>query len=134
VRALAQGGHADGHAVEAIVQVVAKLLLRHQASQVAIGGRNHAHADANDLLAAHAVELAFLQNAQQLGLRTAVQIAHFVEEYAAAVGQLELAAPRPGGPVKEPFSCPNSSVSSNSVGIAAQFTLTNGPLANGLKA
>ena len=36
-------------------------------------------------------------------------------------------------PVNEPFSCPNSSVSISSVGMAAQFTLTNGPAANGLE-
>ena len=35
-------------------------------------------------------------------------------------------------PVNEPFSWPNSSVSISSVGIAAQFTFTNGPAANGL--
>ena len=63
-------------------------------AEVAIGGRDHAHAHANDLLAAHAVEFAFLQHAQQLGLRRAVQVAHFVQENRAAVGQFELAAPR----------------------------------------
>ena len=51
-----------------------------------------AHAD--DLLAAHAVKLAFLQHAQQLGLRGAVQVADLVQENRAAVGQLELAAAR----------------------------------------
>ena len=34
--------------------------------------------------------------------------------------------------MNEPFSCPNSSVSISSVGMAAQFTFTNGPAANGL--
>src|SRR5260370_560035 len=42
--------------------------------------------------------------------------------------------PRPAavGPENAPFSWPNSSPSSSSVGIAAQFTFTNGPPANGL--
>ena len=31
--------------------------------------------------------------------------------------------------VKDPFSCPNNSLSISSVGIAAQFTSTNGPVA-----
>ena len=35
-------------------------------------------------------------------------------------------------PVNAPFSWPNSSLSISSVGIAAQFTFTNGPAANGL--
>ena len=34
--------------------------------------------------------------------------------------------------MKAPFSCPNSSLSISSVGIAAQLTFTNGPEANGL--
>ena len=44
------------------------------------------------LLAADALELAVLQDAQQLGLRRLVQVADFVEKDGAAVGQLELAA------------------------------------------
>jgi hypothetical protein len=34
---------------------------------------------------------------------------------------------RAAAPVKAPFSCPNSSLSSSGSGIAAQFTATNGP-------
>ena len=49
------------------------------------------------LLAAHALELAVLQDAQQLRLRRLVQIADFVEKDGAAVGQLELAAPERRG-------------------------------------
>ena len=94
MRPLAQRRHADGHHAQPVIQILAELLLRHQRAQVAIGGRDHAHAHANDLLAAHAVELALLQHAQQLGLRGAVQVAHFVQKDGAAVGQLELAAAR----------------------------------------
>ena len=43
------------------------------------------------------MKLAFLQNAQQLGLRAGVQVADFVEEDGAAVGELELAAARGHG-------------------------------------
>jgi len=67
-------------------------------------------------------------------LRTAVQIAHFVEENAAAIGQLELAAPRAGGAGEGAFLVPEQLGFEQLGGIAAQFTLTNGPLANGLKA
>ena len=49
--------------------------------------------DADRLLAAEPLHLAVLQHAQQLGLRRLVQVADLVEEDAAAVGQLELAAP-----------------------------------------
>ena len=47
------------------------------------------------LAAADAVDLAFLQGAQQLGLKAAVHLGDFVEQQGAAVGLLELAdAPR----------------------------------------
>ena len=93
LRPLAQRRHADRHHAQPVVEVLAELLLRHQRRQVAVGGRDHAHRHADGLLAAHAVELALLQHAQQLGLGGAVQVAHFVQEDGAAVGQLELAAP-----------------------------------------
>ena len=37
-------------------------------------------------------------------------------------------------PVKAPFSCPNSSLSSSVSVMAAQFTATKGPAARGLQA
>jgi hypothetical protein len=37
-------------------------------------------------------------------------------------------------PVNAPFSCPNSSLSSRSAGIAPQSTTTNGPAARALAA
>jgi hypothetical protein len=46
---------------------------------------------------ASAVELAFLQHAQQLGLRCAVQVAHFVQENSGTIGQFEIAAAHSGG-------------------------------------
>ncbi len=69
-----------------------------------------------------------LQRAQQLRLRVGRHVADLVEEQRAAVGLLELAdiARRPA-PVKAPFSCPNSSLSISSRGIAAVLTATNGP-------
>ena len=43
------------------------------------------------------MKLALLQDAQQLGLRSGVQVADFVQEDGAAVGQLEFAAAGGGG-------------------------------------
>src|ERR1017187_469705 len=97
VGTLAERGDADGDAVEAVIQILAKLLLRDHAGEVAVGGGDDAHGDANDLLAADAVELAFLQDPQQFGLRSAVKIADFVEEDGAAVSLFEFAAARGGG-------------------------------------
>ncbi len=46
--------------------------------------------------------------------------------------QLEAPARRAIAPVKAPFSCPNSSLSSSVSGIAAQLSGTNGCAARGL--
>ena len=78
-------------------------MLRHQILQVAIGGGNNAHRNLDRLLAAHAMKLAFLQNAEQLRLRSRVQIAHFVQEQRASIGQLEFAAARGGGSSERAF-------------------------------
>ena len=58
---------------------------------------------ANRLFAAEPLKLAVLQHAQQFGLRRLVQVADLVEEDAAAVGQLELAAPQRRGAGERAF-------------------------------
>src|ERR1035438_1931799 len=97
VGTLAERGDADGDAVEAVIEILAKLFLGDHASEVAIGGGDDAPGDMDDLLAADAVELAFLEDAQQFGLGSAVEIADFVEEDGAAVGLFEFAAAGGGG-------------------------------------
>ena len=85
-------GHADRHHAQPVVEVLPELALGDQL--VEDGGwwprRRARHADR--LLAADALQLAVLQDAQQLGLRRFVQVADLVEKDRAAVGQLELAA------------------------------------------
>jgi len=54
VRTLAQRRHADRHDAQPVEQILAKFLLRYHRPQVAIGGRNYAYADADDLFAAYA--------------------------------------------------------------------------------
>ena len=79
------------------------------------------------------MEFALLQNAQQLGLRGGVQIADFIEEDRAAVGQFELASARGDGAGERALLVAEQlAFESARTGIAAQFTLTNGPAANGL--
>src|ERR1039458_3914703 len=97
VGTLAERGDADGDAVEAVIEILSKLFLGDHAGEVAVGGGDDAHGDMDDLLAADAVELAFLQDAQQFGLGSAVEIADFVEEDGAAVGLFEFAAAGGGG-------------------------------------
>lgn len=64
-----------------------------------MGGGNDAHVHALGLVAAHALEGAFLQYAQQLDLHRQRHVADFVEEQCAAIGQLKApgtAGDRPG--------------------------------------
>src|SRR5207248_285856 len=60
---------------------------------------DHPHVDARRLLVAHALELALLEHAQELGLELDRDLADLVEEERPAVRELEAAEPildRPG--------------------------------------
>ena len=91
-----------------------------------------AHVHLDRLVAADALDLVLLEHAQHLRLGGEVHVADLVEEQRAAVGQCSnLPFFWACAPVNEPFSWPNSSLSSRSFGIAAQFTSTNGPFGAG---
>ena len=94
IASLAKRGHANGHDTQAIVQILTELSIRDQLVEPSIGGRDDAHRDANRLLTSKPLHLSVLQHTKQLGLRRLVQVADFVEEDAAAIGELELAAPQ----------------------------------------
>jgi hypothetical protein len=66
--ALAQRGHAQGDASDAVVQVFAEAARAHVLLQVAVGGGNHPHIDQYRAAGAHGAHLALLQHAQQLDL------------------------------------------------------------------
>ena len=79
------------------------------------------------LVAADALELVLLEHAQHLRLRLERHVADLVEE-AACRRRPPRTCPRGArsAPVKAPFSCPKSSLSTSSRLIAAQFIATNG--------
>ncbi len=87
----AQGRHGDGEDVESVVQILAELALVNQSFEIAMGCRDQAHVHLDGFHAAHALELALLQHAQQLHLHVERQVADLVEKQGAAVGQLEAA-------------------------------------------
>ena len=91
--AFAQRRHAHGQHVQAVVQVLAKAAGLHLAPEVEVGGGHHAHVHREGLGAAHALDLAGLQGAQQLALGGGAEDADFVEEEGAAMGALEAAGP-----------------------------------------
>ncbi len=91
VAALAQGGQPQGDDVQAVEEVLPELAGLDRLLDVAVGGGQHAHVHAHGLHAAHAVDLALLQHAQQLGLQPQIHLRYLVQEHGPARGQLELA-------------------------------------------
>ena len=95
--ALAQGGHLDLNAGQAVVEVLAELARGHGVGQVHVGGGDDAHVGLLHLGGADFHELAVLQDAQQQGLGLARQLADLVEKEGPAVGLLEVALPLADG-------------------------------------
>src|SRR5262249_43249407 len=97
VRTCPQRRQGDREYAQAVVQVLAERLLAYRPQQVAVGGGDDAHVGLDWCGPPDAVELALLQDTQQLRLRVGGDFAHLVEEDGAALGQLEPAdAPRDG--------------------------------------
>ena len=96
-RPLAQGGHGEGHDIEAEVKVLAEAPGGDLGDEVAVGGGDDAHIDLHRGRAAEPVDLALLQCAEQLRLQADVHLADLVEQERAAAGGLELADPAGDG-------------------------------------
>ena len=88
---LAERRERDGHHVDAVVEVLAEATVAHQGLQIAMGRGEEPHVDRDRPARPDALELALLQDPEQLHLQVGGQIADLVEEQAPAVGQLEAA-------------------------------------------
>ena len=115
--------------VQAVVQVLAEPAGGDLLGQVAVGGRDDAGVGAEGLGPADPLELALLEDAEDLGLGRQRQLADLVEEDRPAGGALEPAGLLPVGAGEAPRSWPNSSLSIRPSGRAPQLTRTNGPAA-----
>src|SRR5262245_61975704 len=91
---VAQRGQSDGEDVEAVKKVGAEFALVDQSLERLIGRGHYADFDADALRAAQPLEDAGLQHAQEPPLYLQRDLADFVQEYRAAVGQFE--SPRLG--------------------------------------
>ena len=89
--AFAQRRDADRDDVDAVVEVFAERPFLHAPFEIHVGGRHQTELHLDRLVAAHPLDLAFLDRAQQLGLQVELEVADLVEEERAAVRQLELA-------------------------------------------
>src|SRR5262249_26013608 len=91
LRALAQRWHQNRKYVQPIEQVVAEPSLLDRGQEAAVRSGNQPHVDLKRLLAADAVDLAFLDRAQQLDLGGKGQFPDLVEKQRAARRLDELA-------------------------------------------
>src|ERR1041385_3203104 len=79
----------DGEDIETVEQVLPELPLGDLLLQSAVGGRDDPHVDFDRAGIAQSLELAFLDDPEQLGLQLQGHLADLVEQYGAAVGQFE---------------------------------------------
>ena len=76
---------------QVVIQVFAESRFLDQRAQILVRGADHAHVDGDFLAPAQTLDLAFLQEAQQLGLQWRGQVADFLEKQGAAVGGFDAA-------------------------------------------
>ena len=129
-RALAQRRQGDRDDVQPVVEIGAERAVRDGGREIAVRRRETRTSTRGRPVAADALELALLEDAQQRDLRLRRQLAHLVEEDRAAVGGLEppdAALQRAGEGAA--LVSRTARTRSASGGIAPQFTRTNGPAA-----
>ena len=86
---LAQRGNLYFDDIQTVEQILAELTGPHVRIEVAGGGRDHAHVGLTSPRFPDALELLFLQEAQELGLKVPWHLADFVEEEAAPFGRFD---------------------------------------------
>src|SRR5579883_1573643 len=89
--AFTERGNQDRKNVKTVIEIAAEFAVSDELSEVGIGGRDDAHIDALGAITAKALELLFLQDAQQLRLEFERKVADLVEKQGAAVREFEAA-------------------------------------------
>src|SRR5262249_8902697 len=89
--------HLDRKDVEPIEEVLAKRSPGCPSFQVTIRSGYDANVDRDRMPSSDALDLAFLQHPQECDLRIRQELADFIQEYRAAIGELETAEPPLGG-------------------------------------
>ena len=84
-----RGGMAIGHDLQTVEEVLAELTRGDGLLEVLVGGGDDAHVDADQFRAADHPEGAVLEHAQEVALALGGEVADFVQEERAAVGQLK---------------------------------------------
>ncbi len=94
VAAQPQGREGERKYVQAVVEVLAEAAGGDFLAQPTVGGGEDAHIEADRHAAAEPLDLALLQDAQQLGLQAERHFGDLIEQQRAALGLLELARMR----------------------------------------
>ena len=89
VDSLAQRRNLHRHAVQPVVEVLAKATRRDLGGEVLVRRGHHADVDASGAILADSTDLAGFERAQQLGLHHRAHLADLVEEKRASVGGLD---------------------------------------------
>src|SRR5262249_7760103 len=97
VAPVAQSRQVHLHYVESVVQILAEFALLYHLAQISVRGAHQADIDANGLVGAQALEIAFLQHAQQLRLQAQRQFADLVEKQGSVVRALDASLPAAQG-------------------------------------
>ena len=88
--AFPERGQIQRNDVDAVVEVFSELPFSNEFLEILVRRRHDAHIHLDGLHPADSGEFAFLQDAQQLGLRHGAEVADFVEEQRAGIGEFEL--------------------------------------------
>ncbi len=113
LRPLAQRRQLHAHHVQTVEEILAEALVGDQGVDVAVGGRDHPHVDPRRPLVPDPIELAVLQDPQDLGLGRQRHVADLVHEQRPPVRQPEPSLPvghRTGeraAPVPEELALPH---------------------------
>ena len=95
--ALAQGRQEHGENIDAVEEIAAKFAFPDEFFQIAMRGNDHADVYLDRFLAADALDFAFFEDTQELGLHRDGHVANFVEKQGAAFGLFEFADVAAGG-------------------------------------
>jgi len=121
-----------GHDGQAIVQVLAEAPAAQGLLQALVAGGDHPDVDGDEVAAADAFDLAFLQEAQELDLERQAHFRDLVQEQRPAVGRLDLALALGVGSGKRAFLMTEELALEERLGMAPQLMATKGPAWRGL--
>src|SRR6266496_183525 len=134
---LTQRGHFKRENVQSVIEIRAETAGANRLLKISICSGDDPHVNTHRTAATDRLELAFLQNAQQLNLSLQRQLTHFVQEDCASVGELEAADVPPKGTGESTLHMPKEFAlyqtrrDGTTVYLYQRTILTRAPVVNG---